>query len=390
MGITLSGSVKTVAGYSEPGFLDGKGSFARFNCPLDIANDEDGNLFVCDALNHAIRKITPEGDVVTLAGNGEAGFVDGDGGMAQFDFPCGIALDSDGNLLVSEFNHAIRKVTPFGKVTTLAGNGEPGFLDGAGERARFNHPRGIGIDGEDNLLVADYENNAIRKVTPQGDVVTFNVLAFGPARVTLDALGRVIVVGNNAIVQIRACQLPPTKQVQFYRHMLKVLDCTELCDVTFIVGEEREEIHAHRLILANRSEYFNAMLNSSFREGQAGAKIELPHVQPFVFSAILKYLYTTSLKIDEAHALEISRKASEYQLTDLFNECRRYCQENISSTNAISWLMKSDCYALDSLKPMFLQYVCQNMIKIKTDAPETIELLNGPLCREVIMRIDLL
>jgi DNA-binding beta-propeller fold protein YncE len=160
--ITPAGEVSTFAG-SEKGFADGIGGDARFNLPTGIASDAADNLYVTDIGNHRIRKITPAGKVSTLAGS-EEGFADGIGSAAQFRSPTGIASDAVGNLYVTDtFNHRIRKITPAGEVTTLAGS-EEGFADGIGSDARFNLPSGIAIDAAGHLYMADGGNHRIRKL----------------------------------------------------------------------------------------------------------------------------------------------------------------------------------------------------------------------------------
>jgi DNA-binding beta-propeller fold protein YncE/predicted small secreted protein len=160
--ITLAGEVSTLAG-GEYGFADGVGSAAKFYDPSGISSDAAGNLYVADILNHRIRKITPAGEVSTLAG-GEYGFADGIGGDARFSSPYGITSDAAGNLYVADSgNHRIRKITPAGEVSTLAG-GEKGFADGIGSAAEFEYPFGIVIDAAGNLYVADTLNHRIRKI----------------------------------------------------------------------------------------------------------------------------------------------------------------------------------------------------------------------------------
>lgn len=146
---------------------------ARFNQPLGIAVDSGGNLYVADALNNTIRKIAPSGVVTTLAGSpGVSGNADGIGAAARFSFLKGIAVDSAGNVYAVD-NSAIRKITPAGVVTTLAGaSGVLGDADGAGATARFSRPWGIAVDAAGNLYVADTGNFLVRKITPAGVVST--------------------------------------------------------------------------------------------------------------------------------------------------------------------------------------------------------------------------
>lgn len=160
--------------------IDGSGSAARFGFPAAVAVDGAGNIYVTDVFVGAIRKITPGGTVTTLAGPSGAldvanhGSADGTGSAARFDFPVGIAVDSAGEVYVAEQNnHTIRKITPAGVVSTLAGAaGNSGSADGTGAAARFNGPGFLALDAAGNLYVADAGNSTIRKVTPAGVVTT--------------------------------------------------------------------------------------------------------------------------------------------------------------------------------------------------------------------------
>lgn len=184
--ITPAGVVTTVAGTGTAGFADGNATTAQFNQPLDIVVDAAGNLFVADNLNHRIRKIAADGQVTTLAGNGTAGFANGTGTAAQFRNPSGLEIDKDGNLLIADrLNHRIRKVTQAGVATSVAGDGVSGYLDGDAAGARFADPYGITVDAVGNVYVADLNNHKIRKVSSDGKVVS----VAGGARGFTDGLG---------------------------------------------------------------------------------------------------------------------------------------------------------------------------------------------------------
>jgi len=173
--VTPDGKVTTLAGKAGSlGNLDGSGENARFNYPEAIVVDADENLFVCDTYNQAIRKVSPAGEVITIAG-GNQGDSDGQGTNAGFSFPVGIAVDGKGNLYVTDtLNSTVRKITPAGGVITLAGKaGAPGQSDGTGGDARFDWPQGIVSDSAGNLWVSDTYNHSIRKITPDGVVSTF-------------------------------------------------------------------------------------------------------------------------------------------------------------------------------------------------------------------------
>ena len=170
---TLAGSV----GY---GIEDGTGSAARFYSPHSVAVDSVGNVYITDTYNNRVRKMKPGGVVTTLAGSaGTSGSKDGTRGAARFTQPDGVAVDSAGNVYVADtLNSTIRQVTPAGVVTTLAGlAGTSGSKDGTGSTARFYYPHGVAVDSAGNVYVGDAGNRTIRKVTPSGVVTTLAGLA---------------------------------------------------------------------------------------------------------------------------------------------------------------------------------------------------------------------
>lgn len=169
--ITPAGVVSTIAG-STQGFADGTGSAAKFSQPLDVALDPSGNIIVADNTNHRIRKVTPAGVVTTIAGNGTAGYLNGTGTAAEFNYPSGLAVDGSGDIYVADrLNQRIRKITSTGAVTSFAGTGVSGNLDGANSSAKFSDPYDVGIDGSGNLFVADLLNSSIREISG-GQVTT--------------------------------------------------------------------------------------------------------------------------------------------------------------------------------------------------------------------------
>jgi sugar lactone lactonase YvrE len=229
--ISPTGSVGTVAGFpGQLGSVDGGGPHARFNVPNGVAVDAYGDVFVTDTFNSTIREIPVGSPVTCLAGQtGVEGSADGVGGSALFTSPSGLAIDATGNLYVSDYGtDTIRKVTPSGVVTTLAGTaGISGSADGTGAAAKFNRPGGVGVDGAGNVYVADSANNTIRKISSSGVVSTLagSAGSFGtadgmgssarfnqPYGIAIDGSGNIYVgdINNNTIRKVTAAGMVTT------------------------------------------------------------------------------------------------------------------------------------------------------------------------------------
>jgi streptogramin lyase len=211
--------VRTIAGGGAPGFADGTGPAARFSDPFGVAVDQAGNVFVSDAGdNNAIRRVGPDGATVCLFG-GTVGFADGDGAHAAFHAPSGLALTPVGRLVIADTgNNAIRLVSVDGLVTTIAGDGTPGAGDGFGTAARFNGPIGVAAGADGSIYVADTYNDRIRKISAEGQVTTLaggggagyrdgaatEALFDTPSGIAVNDDGVVFVAdtGNNAIRRI--------------------------------------------------------------------------------------------------------------------------------------------------------------------------------------------
>lgn len=189
-----------------------------FNQPNDVVMDASGNLFVADAATNSIKKVSPDGTVSVLAG-GNMGFSNGQGTLASFYYPYGLNIDANGNLYVADSqNNAIRKITTDGTVTTFAGNGGAGNTNGTGLNATFNDPNSVALDAAGNFYVGDSKNNEVRKITPAGVVTTFagtgiqgnqdgtvaNATFYKPGGVAIDPLGNTYIsdVGNYTIRKV--------------------------------------------------------------------------------------------------------------------------------------------------------------------------------------------
>ena len=210
--IELTGAVSVYAGTNgKSGFTNTTPAVGTtpavpglFNNPAGLAIDATGNLYVADYTNNLIRKVLADGSVSTIAGK-SAGNVDGLGTAASFNGPRAIAIDAIGNLYVADANNnSIRKIDLAGNVTTFAGSGKIGNADGSGKAASFSHPGGITIDAAGNLYVADGGNNLVRKITPAGVVSSLAGSGYstlitpfnGPSAVVADNAGAVYVANT--------------------------------------------------------------------------------------------------------------------------------------------------------------------------------------------------
>jgi hypothetical protein len=281
--VSKAGEASTLAGNWEEGFADGHCEAARLRYPCGVALGANNEIVVADTDNHAIRVVTPGGAVRTLAGNGEAGFADGQGAAARFNCPVGLARDKDGSILVADRgNHAVRRVTMEGEVSTLAGNGETGYADGEGAAARFNRPTDVVVDKGGTIVVADMHNQRLRKIVGRqvttlaggSEVGTADGSGAGarfqhPWRLALDERGRLLVgeLGRaetlrvvDASLALPARMCPVDAAAEAHEELVgdygKLVEDGELADGVFVVEGGRFPLH--RNVLAARSEYFRA------------------------------------------------------------------------------------------------------------------------------------
>jgi len=256
--ITPAGVVSTFAGSGQTGSINGTGTAASFTSPSDVAIDALGNIYVADLGNYIIRKITPGGVVSTFAGSGQQGSANGTGTAASFTQPVGVAVDASGNVYVSDQGtNQIRKITPDGTVTTLAGSGSSGSANGYGATASFYYPIDLAVDASGNVYVADSWNSLIRKITPGGVVSTFagsgsighangstaTASFYGPQGVTVDAAGNVYVADtdNNLIREITTSSGTTTAiatQTYFSPIQLYPVPTSEQVTVAFTLQQE--------------------------------------------------------------------------------------------------------------------------------------------------------
>ena len=346
---TTAVTVSTIAGSRarEAGHADGAAADTRFTSPVGLAIDAEGNVLMADWGNHCIRKLAvADGTVSTIAGSRarEAEHADGAAADARFKSPMGIAIDAEGNALVTDWgNHCIRKLAVAdGTVSTIAGSREeePGDADGAAADTRFNYPAGLAIDAEGDVVVADRGNDCIRKLHGCGLERGAAVPRWHVGAPSLGAnLGLLLEEGLFA-------------------------------DVTFEVAGE--QITAHRSILAARSTYFRAMFQSDCHEAQRDAVVRISDCPSEAFHRLLVWLYTDELQLDDGHVVDVLRKAREYGLDRAYNLCMQHCVRSVRPANAVAWLIRADAGMLDELRTVVLSYVKRHFRALRCEAKESL------------------
>lgn len=206
--IGVNGVIEIFAGSSASGYSDGQGTSARFNSPTDVAVDANGYVYIADRFNHRIRRISPSGYVDTVAGSGTSGFANGPAATAQFSYPTQIECGAGGVLYVKDSDTRIRAISPDGIVSTFTGNGGIGYVNGAANVATFQTDCYLASYGT-GLLVSDRLNHVIRSVAPDGTVGTFSgdsLRMLSPSGVVPDDSGGwwVADTSNSRIVHIAA------------------------------------------------------------------------------------------------------------------------------------------------------------------------------------------
>ncbi len=201
-----SGEVTIWAGSGVAGHADGAGTQAQFNNPRGLAIDAQDNLYVADTGNHTVRRITPAGVVILLAGSpGVSGRGDGAATAARFNGPAGLAISPQGVLVVADTqNHLIRALTPTGQVATVAGSGQAGLQDGSGNRASFSLPLGVAVDAQSTVYVADSGNHTIRQVQLVGTVGTVLTIAGNGTAGYREGLGAAVSLNQPTAVVVDA------------------------------------------------------------------------------------------------------------------------------------------------------------------------------------------
>ena len=241
-----------------------------------LALDAEENLLVADSGNNAIRRVTMAGAVSTVAGNGEKGFADGAGAAARFNWPCDLVVDGEGVIVVADLkNHRLRKIVG-GQVTTLAGSSEPGTADGAGAVARFNEPCRLALDERGRLLVTEWGRKDTLRVV---EASLAPPLWMGPV--------------EEAAEDSEAPKPMTAAFAALQQDYGELVEDGALADVVLVVDGER--FPANRVVLAAQSEYFRGLFLSGMQGGSSeGGVQEIEQVSAGAFRVVLRYLYTAA------------------------------------------------------------------------------------------------
>jgi len=261
-------------------------------------------------------------------------------------------MDRNCNIIVSDCgNHRIRKITPQGHVSTVAGTGEEGHQDGEGTIAHFNQPYGVAVDENGNVIVADWQNHCIRRVVSAGAVTP-------------------LFLNRN---------VPPLLQSSFASDMQHHLsDSGSFHDVCFVV--ERERVPAHQAHLSARCEYFRSMFSAGFKEGDT-AEIRIEGTSSAAFKALLKYLYTDIMEVDDAVLFDLVKLSDQYHVGRLHNLCLQQLFKRITVQNAVMRLLQAHTASgaeelmWAKLKSMTMRYVTCNLNEIRCIAMATLDIL---------------
>ncbi len=352
--ISMDGTVTTLAGDGNFASKDGVGENASFGNPTGLEMNEAGDLFVADHRTHTIRKITPDGTVTTMAGTaGIPGDTDGTGTDAQFWRPYGLTLDLDGNILIAdEWNHKIKKMTPGGVVTTLAGTGELGLQNGSAEQATFNYPWDVTIDKQGNIYVTDGYNYVLRKIKTDNNITTFAGTpltyggANGPAAIaTFNGAASIAFNGYDDCIYIGDA----------YNHLIRKITVDEPSEIQLALLNTTPQICQDEIVeievISNINSNFILEINSEQYQTYNDKIIELNHLLPGSHTLLIKtenngqILYSNSININilpnptpniEVEGSLILEKGSTVNLIAQTNNNNTYIWSNGSTSESIT------------------------------------------------------
>ncbi|WIA29072.1 hypothetical protein OEZ86_011583 [Tetradesmus obliquus] len=346
---------------------------ARFNAPWGLALDEDsGVLYVADSCNHAVKRVEiASGEVVNLVPSGSG-----------LRYPIGLAIDRACEWLYCSDEGGIKRIEICsGTVSTWAGY-STGMHDGPGLSAKFSGPRGICLDYQGNLWVADRGNSCIRMITPEGIVSTVvpGGVVTQPYALDISHKGELLVTdAYQGVLHVfdLALQRPDHIKVplsSYCSRMVQLLEAAESADVTFEVCDER--IKAHKLILTTQCDYFRKMLApDQFAEGSTNT-VKVQDTTPAAFKALLRYLYTDELCFSDDTILDVMLLAQKMVIARVLNHCLVHVRHNLSPRNVVAWLIWADEHSgFGELRCTAFNYLVSNFKDVRKDKQQLAHLL---------------
>lgn len=427
-----SGRVTLIAGHpSEGGFKDGERTEARFNGITGLALMRDGGVLLVDHNNHSVRLVSPSGKVTTVAGNGKQGFADGYGDKARFRFPYNIVVDSEERcaFVTDEFNHCIRSLqwyhTGEWRVETVCGKGqEKGSVNGPAKDARFDHPKGLALNREKDLIVADSANNSVRKYTRASRRVTtvagcldgagVEFYLKNPSQVAVDGNNTIVVTvdsDDSGILQVseedgivltlveedgflhcspsgmsidtkgrliydhyyskcplcvaHAGLVPPfprytASKALRFLQASALLGDQSLMDATFAV--DGGVFRAHRVILGAHSPYFKQLFQAN---AATDAQIPIADIPGPVFEIVLRYLYTghyppMTACTEGVSVLGVACAAKMLDVQGLYQDCLEEFKEILAVRYVIGDLIEAHKKGLSEFEDAAIEFIEDN------------------------------
>ncbi|CAM9435658.1 unnamed protein product [Chrysoparadoxa australica] len=419
-----NGTVTTAFGSRERGLKDGPAEVARFHNPHGLSIDSAGNVLVADTFNHAVRRISPNGEVQTIAGAGKSGFCNDMGAASKFFCPMGVAAGEDGEVFVCDTsNSRLRRVARDGLVETAAGSGVEGYADGEGQQAKFWLPTGIAYDPTKKRLYAcDTLNSVVRLVeragnrpvdeAPDGVSILSAAAAIAAEQLNREEEQARCVGSASASVPApvpvqgsgsaewksggswdseqsgypdppplslsgvtQELYVAPTHGHLGYRQQLSTSPppnmrktpppptkpLAAMMPPDVIFDVDGEKLGAHCSVLVAQSDYFRSMLGGAKEPGGGPLKVTVTYTSALAFKELLHYLYTKQLKFSEPALIQVLELSCQYGLDDVRTYCEEQIIERLHLSNAVQLFLYATDQHFPALRESSLECLARNV-----------------------------
>jgi hypothetical protein len=320
------------------------------------------------------------------------------GSAVMFYFPEGVSVDGDGNIIVADdYNHRVRMINQEGQVTTIAGSGNGDWEDGMGTSASFHHPVGVAVDGDGNIIVTDSCSHRILKIAAQ--LTPPRPKGLPPLLPSTHVLEMAAMLEDPRFADV----VFRVEQTEITAHKNVLVSRSEYFKTMFSSafkegqggsrgGGGADHSAASASSRSKKAKVENAGGTASAAAASAFSStptITIGETTPSAFKALLQYLYTDVLKFEDEDILSVMRKAKEYQLERLYGHTVRYCHDNICEENVVTWLIQADEFGLEELRASALKFLVRNFGAVRSqDGGGSLALLErSPLLMEVMLKI---